>query len=632
MLFSSFMFATLGACVSDNNLSGKKSQPDEFEEADKWEPPVDTAVDDTAVDTGGDVIVDETCADDDLFVGGYALTSVADCEAPPKTTPDWTLAYKWKDAAVGMMLSTVSVANLTDDNGNGVIDDGDTPDVVAAPYSGSIIAYDGETGSKLWTATSSNIEQSTPAIGDLDGDGFPEVMVAGLSGSKAVHGEDGSAYWQGVGANGIKEYCGSAGIADLDGDGDPEVFTGREIMNGQTGAVLANGAYGNGSSISGEAPNSIAADIDLDGEQEVIVGNAAYHIDGSALYHTSDSDGFPAVANFDSDDEGEVVVAQQGKVTLFDTDGTKIWSTTLSYGGYSGPPAIADFDGDGDPEIAIPVSPGVVMLDGDGTQVWHWAGTSSTFFDGVSAYDLDGDGIWEILHVGNSGVTILEGNDGSVLSTLAAAQSYCGQMPVVADLDNDDHVEIAFGTYNSGVYVMEDSANGFVAGFDYWNQNSFSITNFNSDGSIPEVPDTNWRSGYNNFRAGPPVNAVFPDRNLVGIIQGVCTDDCDTDSITVSFSVGNNGTEDITDTFPVEIWGVGETGETLLYTTDWTAGAEAGFMENSTTVTITGVPLPLYDVFIKVDGGNEMDYDMVDECIEDDNEQTWGAYICLNDE
>jgi hypothetical protein len=395
MRASPILFLAAFGCVNDNNLQGTPEEKQPFDTGDPdFEVPHDTEDTETHDDTGGGVVVDQSCATVDLSVGSSSLAHNSDCEEPPPTTPDWTLDYKWKDSSVGTMLSTVSIANLNDDNGDGIIDENDTPDVVAAPYSGSIIAFDGATGAQLWKVSSSNIEQSTPAIGDLDGDGWPDVVVAGLYGSMAVHGEDGSTLWTGPGANGIKEYCGSAGIADLDGDGDPEVFTGREIINGQTGAVLGSGSLGNGTSISGEAPNSIAADIDLDGEQEVIVGNAAYDKYGSVKYSSGGSDGFPAVGNFDSDDEGEIVVASQGKVTLYDTDFSTIWSTTISSGGYFGPPAIADFDGDGEPEIAVPVSPGVVMIDTDGTQVWKYAGTSSTFFDGVSAYDLDGDGAW----------------------------------------------------------------------------------------------------------------------------------------------------------------------------------------------------------------------------------------------
>ncbi len=616
------------ACQSDNNLTGKKAEEAEFDEGETFDPPEDTAEEDITEDTGEDVIVDESCADDTLFLPGYGLGSTIDCE-PEETTPDWTLALKWTSGALGTMISTVAMGNLTDDNGNGVIDSGDTPDVIATPYSGAIIAYDGATGVQIWRTTSSLIEQTTSAIGDLDGDGFPEVVVMGLYGSVALHGEDGSAFWTGQPPDSIKSYCGSVGIADLDGDGDPEVYSGRRIFSGQTGAVVGTGSKGHGSATSGHSPNSIAGDIDLDGQQEVIVGNAAYSKSGTAIYSSSGSDGFPAIANFDSDDEAEIVVVSQGTLRLLDTDYTEIWSVSLGSTGYPGPPAIADFNGDGEPDIAVPVAPGVMVYDGNGTKLWHWAGVSSSYFDGVSAYDLDGNDVWEVLHVGNDGLHILNGPDGTLLSTLSGAQTYCGQMPTVADVDNDGHVDVGFGTYSNGIYVMEDAANQFVAGLNIWNQHSFSITNVTAEGTIPEVPDVNWTEGYNSFRAGPPLDLVFPNKNLMAKVQAVCTDECKYDSITLTFSVGNNGTTDVTDPFPVQIWGMTDGPDVLLYETQWTAGALSGWMEDSATVEITGVPHPLYDVYITVDYGNSSEDSEVSECDETDNSSTWGNFICL---
>ncbi len=615
--------ALLVACENDNTLSGEKGEPEEFDTSTDWTPPVDTSVEEEDTDSGGGVIPGETCADEDLSTRAYALSQRTDCEAPPESTPDWTLAYKWQDNTIGTMLSTVVIGQLDDDNGDGTVDNNDDPDLVAAPYSGFIRAYESD-GTIKWSASSSNIEQSTPAIGDLDGDGWPEVVVGGLYGSLAVHGHDGSTYWTGPGSTGTKQYCGIIGIADLDADSNPEVYTGRVIINGQTGATYATGSAGYGSAISGESPNSIAADIDLDGEQEVIVGNAAYSKNGSSMMTTGQGDGFPAVGNFDSDPEGEIVVAMQGKVVLYDTDGSQIWSLAITSGGYSGPPSIADFDGDGEPEIAVPVSPGVWMVDGDGTKLWSWSGTSSTFFDGVSGYDLDGDGVWEVLHVGNDGLHILEGDTGLLLSTLAGATSYCGQMPVVADLDADGHVDMAFGTYNAGVFVMEDAANEFTAGFRYWNQQGFSITNVNDDMSIPAVPDVNWNVGYNNFRAGPPVEAVFPNQNLVGKVQAICVEECEEGVIEVSYSVGNDGTSDVVDPVTLEIYGDFGDHEEVIWTTTWTAGVRAGMMEASTTARIEGLTGDLWGLRLAVDGGSDSTGSNVMECDESDNEFEFG--------
>lgn len=119
--------------------------------------------------------------------------------------------------------------------------------------------------------------------------------------------------------------------------------------------------------------------------------------------------------------------------------------------------------------------------------------------------------------------------------------------------------------------------------------------------------------------------------NLVGLIEAVCTDDCDIDAITVSYALGNTGTIDIPPPVPFSLWGESESGNALLLSGEWKTTIRAGFLEATATATITNVPLPLYDVLLQVDGGNSAT-GVVDECAEDDNENAWGAYVCLNDE
>jgi hypothetical protein len=629
------LLLALFACQIDNTVSSGPKDPGTFDPGDTAETPIDTDDTQEPQDTAQDTALPPSC--EDRYYPGYSLPPIEDCDAP-SAHPGWGLVEKWSNTSVGMMLSTPSIAQLTDDNGNGRIDEGDTPDVVAAPYNGAVYAFSGTDGSVLWTATLSttNAEQTTPAIGDLDGDGFPEVVVGGLYGSFAVHGNDGSTYWTGPGSSGIKAYCGGIGIADLDDDGNPEVFIGREILDGQTGTVRGNGGAGEGSSVSGEAPNPVAADIDLDGEQELIVGNAVYDADGNTKMSFGSGDGYPGVANFDSDEEAEIVVTSTSGVTLYDTDGSQIWTQSVS-STYVGPPAIADYDGDGEPEIAVGTSNGAVMLDTDGTRLWSYTNSSggSSFYDGVTAYDLDGDGAWEVLYDGSDAVRILSGVDGHVIATYPHETSYqCAHYVAAGDVDNDGHTELAFGLYGSsgggGVTVLEDSEDGFAPGFTTWNQAAYSITNVDEDGSIPAYPDPNWLS-YNNYRAGPSIADLFPNRNIVGKIEDVCADECADEwgsSVTFWYSVGNNGSADITDDVSVEVYGETDAGDVLLYSTTWTADLPAGRESAAEMVELTGVPKPLYDLKLKLDGGDASSVGVVGECDENDNEDNWGVLIC----
>src|SRR5690606_41756533 len=75
------------------------------------------------------------------------------------------------------------VANLGDDDGNGVIDLCDTPVVVAVAGAGGetgpghIFVLDGETGEIHLEIQHDVGLGATPAIGDIDGDGLVEVVA-----------------------------------------------------------------------------------------------------------------------------------------------------------------------------------------------------------------------------------------------------------------------------------------------------------------------------------------------------------------------------------------------------------------------------------------------------------------------
>jgi len=624
------LFLPLLGCI-ETNLAEKPEEP-VFDPGDTAVP-FDTDVEeDTAVpeDTDDTVLPLPYC--DSQAFARSALSSLEDCEGGGSTpTPAYELEVRWEDLTIGYMLSSPVMVNLTDDNGNGRIDDGDVPDVIAAPYTNGIKAMNGEDGSEIWYVTSTQIEQSTPAVGDVDYDGYPEVFVQGLYASVLISGDDGATVWTGRAPSSIKTYCGAPAIADLEGDGDVELIFGRLILDGIDGSVQGEGSGGQGTSIPGEGPISVAADLDLDGELEVIGGNTVYDADGDTICAVSSKpDGFPAVGNFDSDPEGEVLVSAQGQAYLYDDDCSVIWSYTIS--GYGGPPAIADVDGDGLAEAIIPYQAGIAVLDVDGDVVWTYSHSAGSLYDGVSAYDFDGDGDWEVVLNTPTNLVLFDGPSGDILDTHENTGTYaCGQAPTMADIDNDGHAEIAYSHGNNysgpgGISVLGD-VDGFAAALSVWNQHGYNITNIENDGQVPTHPEVNWES-INNFRAGPPISYVFENQNVTAKIHDVCSDACGSGEVTLWWSLGNNGTGDVTDDLEVEIIGTTDTGDVILDTVTWTATLTAGYMDASVETHLTGVPTPLFDIRIEVDGGSSLDRSQVGECDETDNEIEWGEIIC----
>ena len=203
------------------------------------------------------------------------------------------------------------------DDGDGDVDENDIADVVIITYSPGVLrALSGEDGSELWGTSGSGQIQITggAACGDLDGDGYVEVIAATSTGVD-VFDHDGNSVWSNSQCSGHLDGTSDApGIADMDHDGDPEVIIGNCILD-KDGNKVAAGSYGYGTS-SNVGSAGFAVDLDQDGELEIVAGNAAYDIDGNALWANGEQDGYPAVGNFDSDEYGEIVVTGDARMQI----------------------------------------------------------------------------------------------------------------------------------------------------------------------------------------------------------------------------------------------------------------------------------------------------------------------------
>ncbi|MES2643081.1 MAG: FG-GAP-like repeat-containing protein [Myxococcota bacterium] len=621
----------LPGCVLESGLNPKRTDAT-FDTGETGDVPIDTDTEPDDTDT------DETApppdCDDEVFPAA-AVAQLEECFSEGVEVGSFTPVLEWTNTDPGDTYTTPVVGQLTDDNGNGRIDDGDTPDVVVANTSGVLWAISGD-GTTLWSAGNLGSEPMTAAIGDLDGDGFPEVVGSGYSGTIAVHGENGATVWNAGAAS--SPACGAVAIADLDADGAPEVILGNLILNGQTGSTRGTGAYGKGTGYSGggAATMGAAADINRDGYLEVVVGNALYDADGNTIWTNGLPDGFVAVADFDGDPAGEIVVTWNGNVRLQDDDGSVIWTGNY-VGGTSGPPTVADFDGDGEPEIGVAGNGQYKVIDADGTTLWSRPTQDfSSGFTGSSVFDFEGDGIAEVVYADENDVFVFDGPTGAIkLREPTHSSATCSEYPAVADVDGDGHAEIiytssAYSGTERGVRVIGDADNSWMRGRKVWNQHAYSITNVEDDATIPVVPDVNWDS-YNNFRSGDitPGEGGYSGPDLFPFLHAVCADECESGNVTVWYSLGNQGFNDVEDAVQVEFWGDTDAGRVLLGTVSWTADLVAGVRTPSESIEFTGVPSPLYDVIVTVDGGDDTGAGVVDECYEDNNTASWGSAVCL---
>ncbi len=468
-------------------------------------------------------------------------------------------------------VTTPVVAQITDDNGDGKIDPSDMPDVIYVTFTannGTLRAVSGDGSKELLSVTSANFSRNqSVSAGDIDGDGVVEIITKGIDQKVYAYEHDGTLKWTSASlGNNTGIYDSVVSISDMNGDGSPELVSGRAILDSQ-GMIIGTGKFGTGKpagNANADASMSFAVDLDGDGEQEVVVGDALYNIAGAAKWNNGLADGFPATIDLELDGQPEIVVVYDGKIrTQRHTDGSVVWDVAIP-GGRGGPPTVADFDGDGMPEVGVAAGSKYTVFDTDGTALWTAATQdASSAITGSSVYDFEGDGIADVVYADEINLYVFSGNDGTVKLKFTPHNSGTRlEMPVIADLDGDDQVEIAFvsepgagGTYQ-GLTVLGDKDKSWRPGRKLWNQHAYHITNVNDDGTIPAIADLNWLS-YNNFRSGDlSANDGLAAPDLVMLTPETCVSTCSgPDKLALWVQLGNAGAAPLTAGADVEIYG-----------------------------------------------------------------------------
>ena len=380
-------------------------------------------------------------------------------------------------------------------------------------------------------------------------------------------------------------------FADLDGDGRPEIIMGfyhDDQTTGSSSAVIPgvvafNGIdgsikwvfYGTRTSVTG--PSSMmaqVADLDLDGTPEIVYGNNVIDHNGNLEFSLQLDDlgsgGVPrrvesAIANFDDDAFGEILVRHEKSFYVFEHDGTRKWkkvfSTAPGVSTAAGEITVGDFDGDGKMEFTHRLRDGTtapyqVVYDTDGTQLWSHLlhpDYHSNLYEGpqaVTAYDVNGDGADDIvadlrvdaltddpaLGLGDAVLFAFNGRNGAELFRARSYQdSSSSVFPVIADLDNDGEAEIllsgqrplnARGAGNTPFHIYQGkSSSPLPPAPRVSNQWSFNAAYVNVDGSIPVKPIPHWLvPQMNGFHKVPIVADVQKPRAVLDSFTYKITD------------------------------------------------------------------------------------------------------------
>ncbi len=472
---------------------------------------------------------------------------------PPVDVDDLQFKLKWNKSAFSVLPKSINVASaaVIDLNRDGV------PEIVFSTFEsnqykhGKLRAIRGDSGNEVWTVTNSAYELSgyaTLAAGDIDNDGFPEIVAIHEDGYTIAFEHDGTFKWRNYDAT-WSEANGGASIADLDGDGVPEVIVGNVVMNGLNGSLRWRGS-GPGKGVNELGPLSIVADIDLDGRPEVIAGNSAYRYDGTLYWSAAISDGFAGVGNFDTDPYAEVVVVTDGKVYLLEHDGTTKWAqpAAIPGGGRGGAPTIADVNGDGSLEIGVAGAKNYAVFRSDGALLWppKPVQDASSHITGSSVFDFNGDGAAEVVYGDEVYLRVYRGSDGTVLDAWPKSSGTGVELPMIVDVDGDGKAEIVavanrvghHGTLDVGIFVIEDTNDNWVSTRKIWNQHSYHITNVNDDGTIPAYEEPSWLV-HNTYRlnAQPGRDPLAAPDLTASYLRAIGT----AQEATITARVGNGG-------------------------------------------------------------------------------------------
>lgn len=354
---------------------------------------------------------------------------------------------------------------------------------------GSVVVYSGASGEVIdvlaGNETGSNLGISVIAVPDRDGDGVGEI-VAGAPGiaNGGVKGAGGFLIFSGATGELLDTVRGEVGaemnlgfslatVGDITGDGYPEIFAGANGLGDQPEAANGAAVLYDGANLTvmhtfvGEQPGSIfgcsvagPGDVDGDGSPDLLVGafltDITSPVSGQKL-----SDAGRAYVFSGAD---YALIHSVERYTDEISTGKANFGTSVS--------GVGDVDGDGRPDFVVGAPENQQGSGGNGSMVVFSGLTGDVIFDIEGAFttgeqlgafvlglpDVDGDGTpdfaghsaqtcFGFCSSGPGKLTIYSGANASILETYsgAAPKNTFGASVAAGDLNGDGGLDLVIG-------------------------------------------------------------------------------------------------------------------------------------------------------------------------------------------
>lgn len=310
-----------------------------------------------------------------------------------------------------------------------------------------MIGSDGEQFGGFQPASEQNIMRSS-AMGDITGDGNPELVVASRTGeiyASTLSGSPVFSYQSG------SPFLFTPVLADIDGDGINEVLA--HTLDKKLFALRANGTLLPGFPVEFEHvfhSELAAADLDADGAAEIVIGTAGGHVYVIKAGGTV-APGFPV--NLGAPINGAPLVLENNR-------------------------------------IAVGAGNNLVLLEANGSPVFTKT-IPAAIVSGAVPADMNRDGSSEMIFTTLNGELFVVSQSGADLPGFPLnvnANFSCP--PIIANLDGDVHYEILLHSYINSVYAFNHNGTtvpGFPFNTTFNGSTPGTLVDFDGDGILKLV-------------------------------------------------------------------------------------------------------------------------------------------------